>query len=127
MPTILSFATVQSEEDAHIFRSYRIFCLPSENGVYSKRKEFAPMGSKFFHFKVDPFLEGVLHTGKQTGSHESFLPCQKWWKMYQIYPLPMRVFSCIEHHKLSSVDQLKCINVQADLGLSLCSIDKKER
>ena len=27
-------------------------------GVYSKRKEFAPFGSKFFPFRVDPFLEG---------------------------------------------------------------------
>ena len=26
--------------------------------VYSKRKEFAPNGSKFFPFKVDPFSEG---------------------------------------------------------------------
>ena len=26
-------------------------------GVYSKRKEFAPMGSKFFPFEVDPFVE----------------------------------------------------------------------
>ena len=27
-------------------------------GVYSKRYEFAPSGSKFFPFKVDPFSEG---------------------------------------------------------------------
>ena len=39
------------------------FCLitctqaPSEKGVYSKRKEFAPKGSKFFPFRVDPFSE----------------------------------------------------------------------
>ena len=27
-------------------------------GVHSKRKEFAPRGSKFFPFRVDPFSEG---------------------------------------------------------------------
>ena len=26
--------------------------------VFSKRKEFAPRGSKFFPFRVDPFSEG---------------------------------------------------------------------
>ena len=26
--------------------------------VFSKRKEFAPKGSKFFSFRVDPFPEG---------------------------------------------------------------------
>ena len=31
------------------------FCFPSEKGVYPKRKEFAPPGSKFFYFRVDPF------------------------------------------------------------------------
>ena len=27
-------------------------------GVYAKRKEFAPKGSKFFPFRVDPLIEG---------------------------------------------------------------------
>ena len=31
---------------------------PFWKGVYSERKEFAPMGSKFFHFRVNPFSEG---------------------------------------------------------------------
>ena len=39
-----------------------VFTSPHNNpfikGVYSKRKEFAPRGSKFFPFRVDPFLEG---------------------------------------------------------------------
>ena len=26
--------------------------------IYPKRKEFATVGSKFFHFRVDPFQEG---------------------------------------------------------------------
>ena len=28
-------------------------------GVYSIRKEFAPSGSKFFPYSVDPYLEGT--------------------------------------------------------------------
>ena len=36
--------------------------IPSKKGVLSKRKEFAPMGSKFFPFRVDPFLEGRQNT-----------------------------------------------------------------
>ena len=37
----------------------KMFRLPSEKGVCSKRKEFAPMGSKFFPFRVDAFSEGL--------------------------------------------------------------------
>ena len=42
-------------------------------GICSKRKEFATHGSKFFLFREEPFSE-------QTGSYESFLPCNKWQK-----------------------------------------------
>ena len=33
----------------------KLFLLPFEKRVYSKRKEFAPLGSKFFPFRVDLF------------------------------------------------------------------------
>ena len=45
--------------------------------IYSKRKEFAPIGSKFFPFRVDLFQKGVWCAVKQTGSHKSCLPCIK--------------------------------------------------
>ena len=32
--------------------------------IYSKWKEFAPSGSKFFPFRVDPFSEGAWCAGK---------------------------------------------------------------
>ena len=32
----------------------KLLCLPSEK-EYSEKKEFAPIGSKFFPFRVDPF------------------------------------------------------------------------
>ena len=37
-----------------------LYCMPSPfwKGVYSLRKEFAPSGSKFFPYRVDPFTEG---------------------------------------------------------------------
>ena len=41
--------------------------VPSEKGIYSKRKAFAPLGSKCFSFRIDPFLEGDWCTGNQTG------------------------------------------------------------
>ena len=42
--------------------------------IYSKRKEFAPNGSKFFPFRVDPISKGVWCTEKQTGSHKKLYP-----------------------------------------------------
>ena len=37
----------------------KLILPPSRKGVYSKRKEFAPIGSNFFPFKVDPFQKGL--------------------------------------------------------------------
>ena len=45
-------------------------------GIYSKRKEFAPHGSKFFPFRVDSFSDGARFAELQTGSHKICLP----WK-----------------------------------------------
>ena len=63
-----------------------LFWIPSEKGsslkgkicwkdVYSKRKEFAPTGSKFFPFRADPFSDGAWSIQMQTGSYKSYLPC----------------------------------------------------
>ena len=43
---------------------------PILKGVYSKRKEFAPHGSKFFLFKVDPISEGRQNKFEKIGSLE---------------------------------------------------------
>ena len=53
--------------------------------VYSKRKEFAPYGSKFFSFTVDPFPEGAWSAGKQTVSHKSCHPCKIWLLKGNVY------------------------------------------
>ena len=46
------------------------FFFPFWKGVYSKRKEFAPKGSKFFPFRVEPFSEGDWTSRMQIGSHK---------------------------------------------------------
>ena len=60
--------------------------LPSFlNGIYSKRKEFAPKGSKFFLSRVDLFTEGTCCVGEQIVSHKICLPLKKWQTVYQLY------------------------------------------
>ena len=44
----------------------KLFLLFSEKKVSSKRKEFASLGSKFFHFRVGPFSKGTWYVEKQT-------------------------------------------------------------
>ena len=57
--------------------SFLLFCTqnPFRKGVYPKRKEFAPKGSKFFPFRKDPFLEGSQTILTKVASLESvFFP-----------------------------------------------------
>ena len=45
------------------------FSLPTENVSILKRKKFAPIGSKFFPFRVDPFQNGTgVGEAKQEGT-----------------------------------------------------------
>ena len=53
-----------------------LLLAPFWKGVFSKRKEIAPFGSKFFPFREDPFSERDCWAGKQTGNHKSCLPCR---------------------------------------------------
>ena len=43
----------------HFHRKHprQIVCLPSDKGTSLNKKEFAPLGSKFFPSRVDPFWE----------------------------------------------------------------------
>ena len=53
---------------------------------FSKRKEFAPKGSKFFSFKEDPFSEGIWCVKKQTGSHKRLSPLTEMAKkLYHVH------------------------------------------
>ena len=76
----------------------KIILPPFWSGLYSKRKEFAPFGSKFFSFRVDPFSERDWYAGKQTGCHRSCLPRKsstKYTKCSQ--PVPLREEHVVKH------------------------------
>ena len=55
---LLFFQPLFSRETTFV-TSCLLSCIPSpfRKGVYSKMKEFAPIGSKFFPFRGDPFPE----------------------------------------------------------------------
>ena len=42
-----------------------LMCETEYIKVYSKRKEFAPIGSEFFSFRADPFSEGTQNQPSQ--------------------------------------------------------------
>ena len=44
----------------------KLFCLPSEKGVHSKRKVFASLGKQILSIKRRPLLEGVQEKGIYT-------------------------------------------------------------
>lgn len=52
--------------------------------LFLERKEIiCCQGSKCFRFRVDPFLEGYLLTGKQTGSQKIVSHLRKWCEHVQ--------------------------------------------
>ena len=59
----------------------KVVLPPFLKGVYSKRKEFAPTGSKVFPFRVDPFSKRNACARKQAESNNSFL----FVKLAEIY------------------------------------------
>ena len=65
------------------YTTLKLFLAPYVKTVHSKRKEFAPMGSKFFPFRVDSFLGEALCAEQQTESHKKYLPCKKYSKCIQ--------------------------------------------
>ena len=48
----------------------KLFWLPSEKGVYSEMKEFAPLGSKFFPLRIDPLTPFRRDLKFQESKHE---------------------------------------------------------
>ena len=81
--------------------------LPFWKRVYSKRKEFIPLGSKFFPFRIDPFSEGGKINFDRVASHESVsVPlkdtvAEYWWNEKQSRPWsmePMEGLLCLLRH-----------------------------
>ena len=109
-------------------------------GVYSLRKEFAPLGSKFFPSREDSFSEGFWCALMQTGSHKSFLPCQNlrsvsrphkitylvvahWKHLSMAIPLStnnigLKIF---KHPELSTYELLFCSHMSVIDFVCLCS------
>ena len=86
--------------------SKTLFSSPYWKGVYSKRKEFAPRGSKFYPFRVDPFSEGYWREGKQSGSHKSCIPFQKWREIHQVNRVFLRYMLSL--YKCTIVSTCSC-------------------
>ena len=80
-------------------------------GVYSKRKESAPLGSRFFPFRVDPFLEGVWYIGMQTRSHKSCLPLQNMVENLPNVSSPHNLLSNKLIHRFSSKGPSKLLQM----------------
>ena len=99
--------------------------LPLWKRVYSKGKDFASLGSKFFPFRVDPFQKGLV-CRKAKGIPKRCLPLLKWPEIYQVQvPLIMlmlyfsdclyKTISCV--YSLESPRQVEAIQMSK---YSLC-------
>ena len=57
--------------------------------VYSRRKEFAPCGSKFFAFRVDPYQKGGILISRELHPLKMFqfplLPIMNWQMFVERY------------------------------------------
>ena len=62
--------------------SVKVVFAPFWKGTYSKRKEFAPIGSKFFPFRVDPFQIGTDVQERKQELTKVVSLVKKWQKNY---------------------------------------------
>ena len=60
-----------------------------------KKREFASSWEQIL-FLLDPFSEGDWCKGTLTGSHKSYLPRKKWWKINQMYQVSSSPFKNIK-------------------------------
>ena len=54
----LYFSAILNKADNFVFMFAFLYTIALLKRNHSERKEFAPMGSKFFPFRVDSFSEG---------------------------------------------------------------------
>ena len=64
-------------------------------GVYSKRKEFAPKGTKFFHFWADSFSEGTSMCRKAN---------KKSWKLSPLIKMKNKILSISKSFEVACSD-----------------------
>ena len=77
--------------------------IPSEKGSYSKKERFAPQGSKFFPFEIDPFpVRVVLFSGEGrtilTQSYFSLKACPFLFSIYLDLNNVDRGVKTLNHH-----------------------------
>ena len=63
-------------------KSLEVFLLPLEKKNIKKRKEFAPIGSTFFPFRVDSFSEGTWYVGNRKSQRLSPLIRPRGYKTF---------------------------------------------
>ena len=82
-------------------------CNPSyfwKKGVYSKRKEFAPRGSKFFPLRIDPLSRVNPLSRRETKqfhrvtSHELYPFTLKWLLYFHLFSLYLAAGTILRQH-----------------------------
>ena len=125
----MNWSTFKGDSSARIvfFFFFFFFFFLLLKAVYSKKKEFAPLGSKFFHFRVDPFLEGGWCAGKQMSCHRSYLFWTKWRKVGSvfIYLKKKLIFQKSVWHGSSRGPEPMYIEFQASFQGQISQIFKK--
>ena len=111
---------------ATIVTSCLLSCTPTTDwkGVYSKRKEFAPVGANYFLFRVDPFSVGdniklielpplnSIHFSEETAGDVreiAFFHYHSWIGSFKL-SLIVSIFSLKMIH-ISYSDHLQCLDV----------------
>ena len=81
----------------------------------------APRRSKFFTFSVYPFSKGILAIETQIGSQKSYLPCEKWRKLYQVFQDPLTDFKSLYNGNNHS-NSCHIMDVLQNIGFSFSDI-----
>ena len=75
----------------------KIILPPFWKGIHSKRKEFAPLGSKFFPLRVGTFSEGdYMQERKQS---QKLSPLYRMAEIYQVYQVCSRKYTWDKYSK----------------------------
>ena len=87
---------------------FAVHKCPFWKGVYCKRKEFAPLGSKFFHFTVDPLEEGENTFDRDATPIKASIPLKS-------------IFKLIEHISLHNAKKKKKKKKKKKQKSTICS------
>ena len=97
-----------------------LFCFPTykhllKKRAYSKSKDFAPEGSKFFPFRVGPF-SGQKHFDRVASAESVSIPFQvRWWLW--CFMSPSTLFRSSRHWSSDNKRQWSTVQSSAELWL----------